>query len=164
VIPTIRSTGQDQLDKVLVSHTDNDHAGGIKSLLARYATGPVVGLQARCENGRRWQWDGVEFLLVVDHAQSNKNDRSCTLLISNERTSAYLSGDTGQKAEADLLAQLPCDIDFLLAPHHGSGSSSLYRFTRHLSPRWVVYSAGYANQYGHPHKRTVARYQLEGAV
>ena len=30
--------------------------------------------------------------------------------------------------------------------------------------RWVVYSAGYANQYGHPHKRTVARYQLEGAV
>jgi len=164
VIPTIRSTGQDQLDKVLVSHTDNDHAGGIKSLLARYATGPVVGLQARCENGRRWQWDGVEFLLVVDHAQSNRNDRSCTLLISNERTSAYLSGDIGQKAEAGLLAQLPRDIDFLLAPHHGSGSSSLYRFTRHLSPRWVVYSAGYANQYGHPHKRTVARYQLEGAV
>ena len=164
VVPTIRSTGPDHLDKVLVSHTDNDHAGGVQSLLTRYKSGPVVGLDQQCENGRRWQWDGVEFLLVVDHRHSNKNDRSCTLLISNEQTSAYLSGDIGQKAEAGLLARLPRDIDFLLAPHHGSGSSSSYRFTRYLSPRWVVYSAGYANQYGHPHKRTLGRYKLEGAA
>ena len=164
VIPTIRSTGQDRLDKVLVSHTDNDHAGGVKSLLKRYKSDPVIGLEVECENGHSWQWDGVQFLLIVDHGQNNKNDRSCTLLISNEQTSAYLSGDIGQKAEAGLLANLPRDIDFLLAPHHGSGSSSSYRFTRHLSPRWVVYSSGYANQYGHPHKRAVGRYQLEGAV
>ena len=86
------------------------------------------------------------------------------MLISNEQTSAYLSGDIGQKAEAGLLARLPRDIDFLLAPHHGSGGSSSYRFTRYLSPRWVVYSAGNANQYGHPHKRTLGRYELEGAA
>jgi len=163
VVPTIRSTGCDHLDKVLVSHTDNDHAGGIQSVLTRYKSGPVVGLDRQCENGGRWQWSEVEFLLVVDHSQKNRNDRSCTLLINNELVSAYLNGDIGHKAEAGLLADLPRDIDFLLAPYHGSGSSSSYRFTRHLSPRWVVDSAGYANQYSHPHRRTLVRYNLEGA-
>ena len=131
-------------------------------MLTRYKSGPVVGLDRQCENGGRSQWDGVEFLLVVDHSQKNRNDRSCTLLINNELVSAYLNGDIGHKAEAGLLADLPRDIHFLLAPHHGSGSSSSYRFTRRLSLRWVVYSAGYANQYSHPHRRTMGRYKVEG--
>jgi competence protein ComEC len=164
VIPTMRSTGRDYLNKILLSHTDIDHAGGVASLQRRYSSGPVLGLDKQCEDGFAWQWDGVEFQLAVDHSQTTTNDRSCTLLISNGHTTAYLSGDVGQKVEAKLIARLPRNIDFLLAPHHGSGSSSSYRFTRHLSPLWVVYSAGFANQYGHPHKRTVARYQLEGAV
>ena len=132
-------------------------------MLTRYKSGPVVGLDRQCENSSRSQWDGVEFLLVVDYSQKNRNDRSCTLLINNEHSSAYLSGDIRHKAEAGLLADLPTDIHFLLAPHHGGGSSSSYRFTRHLSPRWLVCSAGYINQYYHPHRRTLGRYKLEGA-
>ena len=103
VIPTIRSTGIDRLDKVLVSHTDLDHAGGVASLLRkRYQSGPVIGLDKQCD---KWScagtWDGVKFLLVVDHSQpSKKNDRSCTLLIRNERTQAYLSGDIGAKGRS----------------------------------------------------------------
>jgi len=161
VIPTIRSTGIDRLDKILVSHTDLDHAGGVASLRKRYQSGAIIGLDKQCIKGESWTWDGVKFLLVVDHSQPSRNDRSCTLLIRNDRTKAYLSGDIGAKAEASLLLQLPRDIDFLLAPHHGSGNSSSYRFARYLSPRWVAYSAGYMSQYGHPHKRTKARYRLE---
>ena len=66
VVPTLRALGVRRLDAVVLSHGDNDHAGGwtavaralpVAAVLAP-AGSPVPGLQA-CHVGMSWQWDGV---------------------------------------------------------------------------------------------------------
>ena len=58
---------------------------------------------------------------------------------------------------------LPTNIDLLLAPHHGSRSSSSPALLNQLMPKWVVFSAGADNSFGHPHPEIVARYFNRGS-
>jgi competence protein ComEC len=87
--------------------------------------------------------------------------------METEHHAAYLSGDISRRAEQALLAHLPSNVDFLLAPHHGSASSSSMPFVRQLAPEVLVYSAGKTNRDGHPHPhphphpRVVRRYTWE---
>ncbi len=164
VIPALRSTGPDRLDRILISHADNDHAGGAAAVAARYPTARLIGLGAACPDGLRWQWEGVDFAVLSDRTARTRNDASCTLLVSNPRRSVYFSGDIGQRVERRLLPRLPSGVDLLLAPHHGSTTSSSPRFVHHLCPRMVVYPAGRLNRFGHPRPEVVARYQRIGAV
>lgn len=52
--------------------------------------------------------------------------------------------------------------DVLLAPHHGSLTSSTAVFIEAVSPAHVVFQAGYRNRFGHPRPEVVARYQAAG--
>ena len=164
VIPALRTTGKDVVDRILISHGDNDHAGGIDAVRQRYPGARVVGLGDDCVDGAQWQWDGVNFRVLRDASGASSNDRSCTLLIDNGTSSAYLSGDVSRVVERNLLHRLPRGIDLLLAPHHGSASSSSWKFVRRLCPGFVVYSAGRANRYGHPRADVQARYRNVGSV
>ena len=64
------------------------------------------------------------------------------------------------QAEAQLAISYAGELasDVLLAPHHGSRSSSSYAFLKRVDPDFVVFSAGYRNSFGHPHDRVVTRY------
>ena len=66
--------------------------------------------------------------------------------------------------ERVLLHELPRNIDWLLAPHHGSASSSAPGFVSWLKPSLVVISVGRRNRYGHPHPLVVQRYKRRGAA
>lgn len=101
---------------------------------------------------------------TVDRSASD-NDSSCVLLIRYGDKTALLTGDISAEAEAQLLARgvLPEQVDVLVAPHHGSRSSSSQAFVDHVSPAHVVYSAGFNHHFGHPHQRVVERYQKVGA-
>ena len=57
---------------------------------------------------------------------------------------------------------LPAGIDVLIAPHHGSNSSSNNAFIRALNPRYVVFSTGYLNRFRHPGDKALLRYQKQG--
>ncbi len=163
VLPAVRASGPNRLDYVLLSHLDNDHAGGVTAVRRRFPGVPVEGLAGACEADRHWRWDGVDFrLLSAVHGRS-ANDRSCTLLVSNGNSRIYLSGDISTRAEQQLLRHLPENLDVLVAPHHGSGGSSSPAFVEHLSPRLVVFSAARFNRYRHPRPEIVQRYCEQGA-
>jgi competence protein ComEC len=51
----------------------------------------------------------------------------------------------------------------LIAPHHGSKSSSSEQFVREVNPAMVVFSSGYRNRFGHPRPEVVERYRAIGA-
>jgi len=55
-------------------------------------------------------------------------------------------------------------VDILLAPHHGSHTSSTAEFVAQVHPKTVIYSAGFHNQHGHPHADIKARYLAAGAT
>ena len=174
VVPAIAVTGTRRLDKLVVSHGDSDHAGGVLAVSARVPTGELVApsgdlASVRCERGQRWLWDGVRFEFL--HPSANRgspsdraeNNASCVLLVTAGDRHVLLTGDIERLVEVGLLSHLPSPIDVVFAPHHGSATSSSPRFVAATRPSVVIVSAGFRNRYGHPHPDVVARYVAVGA-
>ena len=87
------------------------------------------------------------------------------LLIRYRGQTILLTGDISVEVEAQLVARgvLPKSVDVLVAPHHGSRTSSSQAFVDYLSPTHVVYAAGFNHHFGHPAKTVFERYQRSGA-
>ena len=119
-----------------------------------------------CSAGQEWQWDGVdfEFLHPGDDPGSKDNNRSCVLRVSSSGGSVLLTGDIEKSVEHVLARQSPgrLDSDILLAPHHGSGTSSSAVFIQAVRPREVVYTAGFRNRFGFPKASVRQRYEAAG--
>jgi competence protein ComEC len=71
-----------------------------------------------------------------------------------------LAGDIEAAQEAALVdGQAPAlHADVLLAPHHGSGTSSTPAFLDAVAPAFAVFQVGYRNRYRHPQAKVYARY------
>ena len=52
----------------------------------------------------------------------------------------------------------------LVAPHHGSKTSSTDEFVRQVNPRLVIFTVGYRNRFGHPKEEVVERYRALGST
>lgn len=172
VHPALLALGVERLDGMLISHADNDHAGGAMAMVTRMPVAEVlagqhealpVGLRASpCQPGEAWQWNGIGFSVVYSAPPpAPANERSCVLQAGVGNASVLLPGDLGIRGEYQMLRE-PLAAQLLLAPHHGSRSSSSYAFIRAVDPRWVVFSAGSGNAYNHPHPKVVDRYRELG--
>jgi competence protein ComEC len=112
----------------------------------------------RCAAGQHWEWDGIAFDMLhptpasYADAHLKTNARSCTLRISNGRRTVLLAGDIEAAQEAALLdrARDRLRADVLLAPHHGSGTSSTLAFLQAVRPDVAIFQVGYRNRYHHP--------------
>ena len=179
ILPYLKSRGIDRLDGVIISHNDNDHSGGARSLFDEIRVGWVASSIAadspivvaapshrRCVAGQRWTWDGVDFemlhpgLASYDSTKWKPNARSCTLKITHGPYSMLLPGDIEAVQERELVA---ADADklqstVLLAPHHGSGTSSTVPFLQAVRPQLAIFQVGYRNRYHHPKPEIFARY------
>ncbi len=89
----------------------------------------------------------------------NNNSLVCRLTYGDN--SFLLTGDMEAEAEADLMlsgADLKADV--LKAGHHGSSTSCTPAFVAMVRPRAVTVSCGAGNDYGHPHRETVALFRM----
>jgi competence protein ComEC len=175
VLPAVRSHNISRLDTVVVSHADADHAGGLAGIVEAFPQahylGPATGIfpaevsRAPCREGDSWQWDGVMFrFLHPDERSYDDNNGSCVLLIEAGGRRLLLPGDIERRVEPRLLRSYPdLRADVVVAPHHGSRSSSSFAFVRQLDPTYVVFSSGYQNRFNHPAPEVVARYQAQGS-
>jgi competence protein ComEC len=123
-------------------------------------------VRRRCRAGDTWQWDGVRFdtLWPVDPAmRAPPNHTSCVLRITNGRHAVLLAGDIEAPQESALVAAgTDVRADVLLAPHHGSATSSTPAFIAAVSPDHVVFQAGFRNRHRHPNLGVVGRYTACG--
>jgi competence protein ComEC len=174
VIPWLQSHGIRAPDMTIVSHADNDHAGGLPSLQAAYVHMPVLsgepsrvtGARA-CLRGQSWRWDGVSFEILAPGADESVsgNDASCVLRVRGIGGSALLVGDLMRRGEQRLLKLegRALHSDVLVVPHHGSLTSSSEEFVKAVSPRIALFPVGYRNRWGFPKSRVVAIYRNDGA-
>jgi competence protein ComEC len=173
VVPTLHALGITHLDKLIISHGDNDHAGGAVSVLAAYPGTPVSGGEPargpvpmrQCHAGQHWQWDDVEFRVLRPPAPVTieGNDAGCVLLVSGGDGRLLLPADTSSKVEPDIAAAVPAGAPLVLVvPHHGSKTSSSRTYLEALHPRFAIASTGYLNGYHHPAPVIVARYHALG--
>jgi competence protein ComEC len=111
-------------------------------------------------------WDGVRFAVLSPQSRQidNDNDGSCVLQISSEQGRILLTGDIEKTAEAKLVEvygdQLSSGV--MIAPHHGSKTSSSAVFLKQVNPEIILIPAGYNNRFGFPHKSVVRRYNEQG--
>ena len=170
VLPALAATGPVRLHRLIVSHGDMDHAGGVPAVLAGAPTASVLadlpGVPGKpCARGQRWVWDGVAFDIL--HPPPGRaavgNDASCVLQVAAGDQRALFTGDISRRAEALLVDQGLAAARLLIAPHHGSRTSSSRRFLEAVNPSLVFVSAGWRNRYGHPHEAVMRRYRLLGA-
>lgn len=162
VVPYLLARGVRQLDALVLSHGDNDHAGGVAAVRAALPIMREIGTDAGapCQRGQQWEWDGVRFeILHPDARPWRDNNSSCVLRISGVFT-ALLPGDIERAAEAHLLAEHASALraQVLLAPHHGSATSSTAGFIAAVAPELVIHSAGWRSRFGHPRADVVQRY------
>ncbi|WP_392890760.1 DNA internalization-related competence protein ComEC/Rec2 [Pseudomonas migulae] len=173
VLPTLRKLGVDELDLMLISHADADHAGGARAVanglpVTRVLSGDPLALPAKlhaaaCESGEQWTWDDVRFQLWQWPSASDSNQKSCVLQIEANGERLLLTGDIDTTTERVLLdSPLAVPTDWLQAPHHGSRSSSSMALLVALQPKAVLISRGNGNSFGHPHPTVMARYQKRG--
>lgn len=171
VLPLLLRQGVGRLDTLLLSHADQDHAGGAGSVLAGLpASRLLAGEAARqrlpyavepCRDGEQWQWDAVRF--TTWQMSGDGNDASCLLLVEARGERLLLTGDISASGERALLGSgRDLRADWLLAPHHGSRSSSSAEFIAAVAPRGVLFSRGWNNAFGHPHPQVVARFRAAG--
>jgi competence protein ComEC len=215
LLPAFRALGISELDSLLISHWDNDHAGGFDVIRDAYPGVQVLSNRMPrssphssphpsphsspyndsiqnstvqlCRAGLQWQWGAAQFRILhpagpstatqsEPRAQSAEagssslqpiqgNESSCVLQIRYGSQSILVPGDIGRRVERDLVlghgAALRSNV--LIAPHHGSQTSSSYPLLKQVAPDWVVFSAGASNSFGHPAVPVVARYVAAGS-
>jgi competence protein ComEC len=184
VVPFLRGEGVAALDAVVVTHNDNDHAGGAASVMRTIPTATLwssldaahpamahAPVRLPCRAGPRWEWDGVTFAMLhppaatYDDPWLKPNSRSCVLRVSTRYGAVLLTGDIEERDERALLAGgSDLDATVLLAPHHGSGTSSTAAFVGAVRPAHAVFAVGYRNRFGHPKQEVVGRYVAAGAT
>jgi competence protein ComEC len=159
----------------VVSHADNDHAGGAGAIVAAFPgidvlKGPdVVALPGRaCVAGDEWEWDGVRFAILHPHADfgSRGNDSSCVLKVETGASALLISGDIERRGESAALGQAEVQAfaaDVIVVPHHGSATSSSPAFVAAVRAQHAIVSAGYANRWGFPRPEVRERWRDSGA-
>ncbi|MFA7521729.1 MAG: DNA internalization-related competence protein ComEC/Rec2 [Halothiobacillaceae bacterium] len=173
VLPALRAVGVKDLDRIVISHQDLDHIGGLAAIRSTFpeasvlgVTGPGHGLTAdegeACQHGVSWIWDGVRFELLQAPLGS-ANNRSCVLRVVGRRWSLLLTGDLEAAGEHWLLRNADMQADVVVVGHHGSSTSSTQAFVEASGARQALVSVGFLNRWGHPRPEVVSRWQAAGA-
>ena len=189
VLPYLRHLGIQHLDMAVISHDDNDHVGGMASVLAGVPARSILSsltpdagffrqmqsvaslplVHHACHAGQQWQWDGIVFRVLSPStevgAAVKDNNKSCVLQVRSAHGSLLLTGDIEKEAERWLLQAAGGGLasTVMTVPHHGSKTSSTASFVAAVQPEVAIATAGYLNRFGHPKPEIVARYQAHGS-
>ncbi len=171
VLPYLRAAGIERLDALVVTHRDSDHSGGALSVrdalpVSRTLTSMSELGGEPCVAGQRWEWDGVRFAVMhpavgdYEHKGLKSNNMSCVLRVESAGASMLLTSDIEARDELALLERSPALLrsDAMLAPHHGSRTSSTPAFVAAVAAREIVFPVGYRNRFNHPRPDIVERY------
>ena len=174
---TLLSQGVSQLDALILTHLDRDHAGGIGNLLSRVDAELLI-LPAVCpgetypaektvyaEGDLQLSSGNTEIRIFASRIPGNDNENSLCILFDTENCDILITGDRDGFGERNLLrhADIP-KVDVLVAGHHGSKHSACEAFLETVRPEIVCISAGRDNPFGHPAPETLRRLQKYGCT
>ena len=95
----------------------------------------------------------------------NANNNSVVVRVEYNNTSLLFTGDIMKNAEAELVKISGNNLKstVLIAPHHGSRTSSTASLLNMVNPEHIIISAGWKNRYKMPHQSVLSRFSKTGA-
>ncbi len=167
ILPDYLSRSGGQLDTVVISHKDLDHAGGFESIQRLYPKTRIYRFDeafkaSRCRHERFHFYDSdIEVLWPREPADNSNNDTSCVVRLTYHGIRVLFSGDISKKVEAELIKTIPQNLtaEILISGHHGSITSSSKAWVRAVNPHIVIHSSSYARRWPMPHPEVYARFQ-----
>lgn len=189
VISYLEQQGVEELDAVVCTHAHEDHVGGLPAVLAVYPThaiyAPTKTYSSRIFDDFLYYADQQRQEIILPapgdkieagdlditvlgpvKSYAETNDTSIVLKLEYGETSFLFTGDMEIPAENDMLdhwgAEIDWHADVLKVGHHGSETSSGYRFVNAVMPTYGVISVGEGNTYGHPEKAPLSRLKQAG--
>lgn len=174
---TLLSQGIAGLDGLILTHFDQDHAGGVENLLSRIAVDTLIlppeysGLQL---SANRILYAYEDLLLSSDSSQihiyasengGSRNENSLCILFDTENCDILITGDRNFAGEHSLLQRAQIEnVDVLVAGHHGAENSTGEELLAAVQPEIVCISAGEGNIYRHPHPALLRRLEEHGCT
>ncbi len=164
-----------KLEGLLLTHPDQDHTGGLESMLLRFgavqgvwisslhidlpnATRMLEALELHNARVHLWEMVGFPFPCVAGPGPgSNNSSPLCRVTLPSGRR-LLLTGDMDARAEHYHLRNNPdfLSAELLKVAHHGSRHSSTEEFLEAVNPQMAIISAGRKRKH-HPHPETLER-------
>lgn len=178
LIPTIKSFGINTLNRVYLTHGDNDHIGELEKLVTNFNVKEVASSKATLSSElfQTFKLDnqtdiieikapstlnktGVDMIALYPVIELDDSNNASLVLAGQFGNLTWLfTGDLEEAGELELIKYYPdLKIDVLKVGHHGSETSSSSKFIDHFSPNYALISAGYNNRYNHPHEVVINR-------
>lgn len=176
VTPNLIAAGVTHVDGLILSHSDNDHAGGELALQKRWNPKWIRRPEGdttdtRCVQGTHWRWKALEFSVLWPPKRVPRayNPHSCVVLVTfekgNQSKRLLLTGDIEKVSEILLARRLePLSIDVMSVPHHGSSTSSSSFLHRTIDAKNVVASTRFNSRWALPSPEVRAQYQQNGST
>ncbi|MDD2370614.1 MAG: DNA internalization-related competence protein ComEC/Rec2 [Firmicutes bacterium] len=170
VIPFLKRKGIFKIDYLISTHNDNDHRGGLESVLESYdVINILIPYNRRAEYtdwistyGSKVQEINEGYKIVLGNItidiinplkvenDLDSNASSIVLSLTYGKSNILLTAD----CDIDVLDRLLKEgrnFDVIKAPHHGSKNSYRENIYDQLKTKCVIFSVG-KNLYGHPSK------------
>ena len=184
VVSYLQKQGVEELEAVVCSHAHEDHVGGLPGVLAVFPTKAVYaptktysskvfdkflyytdqqGLEVTIPSpGDQFTLgDALVMILGPVKSYADPNNTSIVMMIDFHGKRFLFTGDMETEAENDMLdywgEYFTWSADVLKVGHHGSDTSTSYRFLRAVMPTYGIISVGKGNSYGHPNETPLSR-------
>jgi competence protein ComEC len=185
VVPLLKSKGIDKIDKLILTHSDFDHAGAAKGLMEKVrirevlitpgsqqnevirslaATAKMVNLKVReTKAGEKWTTNHGDFMFLYPFDDRYEGNNDSLVLFGKFGGKSWLfTGDLEVEGENELIKKWKVRADVLKVGHHGSLTSTSSSFLTELRPETALISAGKDNRYGHPDPQVLYRLEKKG--
>lgn len=184
VAQQLLSQGYTQIDGIILTHYDTDHANGILPLLSQIEVKTLylpdmedtgtIRKDLTEQYGDRIRWiteetkikgKGFDVTLYPAKEKEDNNENCLCVLFQRGKYDILITGDRAAMGERALLEEtaLP-KVELLIVGHHGSADSTSLALLEQIQPTTAVISVGYGNFHNHPAKQTLTRLRLFGTT
>lgn len=178
------SQGVSELDGLILTHYDRDHAGGAVYLLQRMhvdtlylpemadETGLSQVLQSYTESTTIRVLQDIQIVfgpaiitLIPSQNGNSDNESGLCVLFQREDCDILITGDRSAKGELELIRHMTLpDLEVLMVGHHGSKYSTSRELLIKTTPDVAIISVGADNSFGHPTQEVLERLEKYGCV
>ena len=184
LIPAMEQVGAQKIDRLVLTHTHNDHIGGYEYLSEVFEIGTVhtssismnLGLLDNLTAGKEHLYhdpgdvipltEGVwlEVLGPIEYNSADDNDNSLVLRLNVNGVVTVFAADMKYAEEATLMENgLIGDCDVLKVGHHGYDDTASAEFLAIAQPEYAVISTDREEEKDSAHENVIARLESAGS-